>query len=302
MHKSNFFKEVMALTKHKTQDNDNKNILHTDFKHHTYSTEKGGNSGFLFSNTNSLLHTHEDFAEFSLITSGEWDNDYDGKKYRLDKNSLIFLGRGTAHTLIPCSQESSHFTFFFKEEYLREMITKFFPDNMNILTTKYKKTTLTPSVSAFLLHEAHKMNGSRSSYNHEMEFQNYIHNLIYFMFFSENVLAETSTKNVHASTLQAYLDNYLYLDEPMTAIYNMFPVSPATLIKQFEAETGQTIAQYRNDKRMEYASLLLKDYKLTIAAVANTVGISTPSHFAREFKKKFGVSPKEFAKRHKTPQ
>ena len=122
------------------------------------------------------------------------------------------------------------------------------------------------------------------------------------MFFSENVISETSTKNVHASTLQSYLDNYLYLDEPMTAIYAMFPVSPATLIKQFVNETGQTIVQYRNEKRMEYASLLLKDYKLTIAAVANTVGISNPSHFAVEFKKKFGVSPKEFSKRHKTPQ
>lgn len=78
----------------------------------------------------------------------------------------------------------------------------------------------------------------------------------------------------------------------------MFPVSPTTLIKQFENETGQTIAQYRNDKRMEYASLLLKDYKMTIIDVANKVGISSPSHFAAEFKKKYGVSPKEFAKRH----
>lgn len=282
--------------------NGGKSILHTDFKHHAYSSETGSSSGFLFSNTNSSFHTHDDFAEFSLITSGEWDNEFDEKSYRLEKNNLIFFGKGTAHSLIPCSPESTHFTFFFKEEYLRKIVTDFFPDNMNILTTKYKKTSLPPSVSAFLLHEAHKMNGSRSSFNHDVEFQNYIHNLIYFMFFSENVISETSTKNVHASTLQSFLDNYLYLDEPMTAIYNMFPVSPATLIKQFVNETGQTIVQYRNEKRMEYASLLLKDYKLTIAAVANTVGISNPSHFALEFKKKFGVSPKEFSKRHKTPQ
>ena len=78
----------------------------------------------------------------------------------------------------------------------------------------------------------------------------------------------------------------------------MFPVSPATLIKQFEKETGQTIAQYRNDKRMEYASVLLQDWNLTVIDVANKVGISSPSHFSAEFKKKFGVSPKDFAKRH----
>ena len=88
----------------------------------------------------------------------------------------------------------------------------------------------------------------------------------------------------------------------MAYIYSLFPVSPATLIKHFENETGQTIAQYRNDKRMEYASLLLRDHKMTIAAAANQVGISNPSHFAKEFKKKFGITPSEFAKQHRMPQ
>ena len=123
-----------------------------------------------------------------------------------------------------------------------------------------------------------------------------------FMFFHDNVASESPKKNAYASRLRTFLDNYLYLDEPMKAIYLMFPVSPATLIKHFEEETGQTIVQYRNDKRMEYASLLLRDYKITVAAVANRVGISNPSHFAKEFKKKFGISPKDFAKRHTTPQ
>ena len=79
----------------------------------------------------------------------------------------------------------------------------------------------------------------------------------------------------------------------------MFPVSPTTLIKQFENLTGQTIVQYRNDKRMEYATVLLKDWRMTIIDVANKVGISSPSHFSAEFKKKFGVSPKDYAKQHR---
>lgn len=271
-------------------------IQYHKFERHMFSLED--QVGFHFSDTDSTTHVHNGFAEFSLIVSGEWEHIFEDEKRSLTKDTLIFLGNNTLHTLKPCSKGCNHFTFFFKEEYFKNFLINFFPNNMSILTTKFKETVLTPNVSTFLLYEAHKMIGSRTSYNHKIEFQNYMHNLIYFMFFSNNVPSETSDYNKYGYCLRKYFDNYLLLNDTLKNVYNMFPVSPATLIKQFENETGQTIAQYRNDKRMEYASVLLKDWRLTVIDVANKVGISSPSHFAAEFKKKFGVSPKEFSKRH----
>lgn len=271
-------------------------IQYHNFKRHIYSI--ADQVGFHFSDTNSKTHVHKDFAEFSLILSGEWEHTFEGKTQILSKDTLIFLGQNTLHTLNPCSKSCNHFTFFFKKEYFEKFLTDFFPNNISILQTKFKETVLTPDVSSFLFYEAHRMIGSRTSYKHKIEFQNYMHNLIYFMFFSDNVQSETPNYNKYGYTLRKIFDNYMYLDETLKNIYNMYPVSPATLIKQFENETGQTIVQYRNDKRMEYASMLLKDWRLTVIDVANKVGISSPSHFAAEFKKKFGVSPKEFSKRH----
>ena len=276
--------------------NNMKNISHHTIEFHSPFIED--EVGFLFTNTTAPTHIHDGFAEFSLITSGEWLHTYEDTSRHLYKNALIYSGPNTIHSLAPCMPDSNHFTFFFKENYLKRIVCQFFPDNEDILIAKHKETVLQTDVSTFLLYEANRMIGSRTAYSHAIEFQNYMHNLIYYMFFEEQIHSETTTKNKFAFTLRTYFDNYLYLDEPMTNIYYMFPVSPTTLIKQFEAETGQTIAQYRNDKRMEYASLLLKDYKMTIIDVANKVGISSPSHFAAEFKKKYGVSPKEFSKRH----
>lgn len=277
-----------------------KSIRHHTTDFHAPTMEK--DIGFLFSNDGSTAHFHDGFAEFSLITSGEWAHTYEGTTHYLKKNSLIFLGINSTHSLLPNIPDSNHFTIFFKEDYLRESIAKFFPNKTSILTIKYKEITLPPDVFSFLLYEAHEMIESRASFHHEIAFQNFIHNLIYFMFCKQHTINEqipkVSHKYAHALTLKNYLDNHLFLDEPMVSIYNMFPISPATLIKQFEEETGQTIVQYRNDKRMEYASLLLMEHKMTIINVANKVGISSPSHFAAEFKKKFGVSPKEFSKRH----
>ncbi len=271
-------------------------IQYHNFEKHMFSLED--QVGFHFSDADSTTHVHNGFLEFSLIVSGEWEHIFNGKKSRLTKDTLIFLNNNTMHTLRPCSKGCNHFTFFFKEEYFKNFLNNFFPNNTSLLTIKFKETVLTPNVSTFLLYEAHKMVGTRTSYNHKIEFQNYMHNLIYFMFFSDNVQSDTSDCNKYGYCLRKYFDNYLLLNDTLKNVYCMFPVCPATLIKQFENETGQTISQYRNDKRMEYASILLKDWRLTVIDVANKVGISSPSHFAAEFKKKFGISPKEFSKRH----
>ena len=277
---------------------DNSNIQYHDFERHLLSLED--QVGFHFSDSDATTHVHNGFAEFSLIISGEWEHTLNGKTEKLDKDTLIFLGNNTMHALKPCSKGCNHFTFFFKEEFLKKFLLNFFPNNTSIFTTKFKKTILPPSVSTLLLYEAQRMIGSRTAYNHKIEFQNYMHNLIYYMFFSDNLPLESSNENKHGYSLRKYFDNYLLLNDSLKNVYNMFPVCPATLIRQFENETGQTIAQYRNDKRMEYASFLLKDWRLTVIEVANKVGISSPSHFATEFKKKYGVSPKDFAKHHGT--
>jgi AraC-like DNA-binding protein len=49
--------------------------------------------------------------------------------------------------------------------------------------------------------------------------------------------------------------------------------------------------------RMEQAAILLRDPSLTVTNVAVQVGYSSMSAFVQQFKRKFGVSPKEFQNR-----
>lgn len=275
----------------------NTNVQKLNFEGHIFSLEN--QVGFHFVDGVTPAHIHDGFAEFSLIISGEWENNLEDKTYILKKDTLIFLGNNTLHSLNPITKGCNHFTFFFKEEYLKKFLDTFFPNNPDILSTKYKEITLASSVSAMLLYEAQRMCGSRTAYDHNLEFQNYMHNLIFFMFFSNNVPSKASNDNTHGYSLRKYFDNYMLLNDSLKNIYSMFPICPTTLIKQFENVTGQTIVQYRNEKRMEYASFLLRDCNITVLEVANTVGISSPSHFSAEFKKKFGISPKDFAKQNK---
>jgi len=55
-----------------------------------------------------------------------------------------------------------------------------------------------------------------------------------------------------------------------------------------------TIYGYLNDYRMEYAREMLGKKNILIKEVSEKVGYSNTSHFIASFKKKFGVTPKQF--------
>ena len=62
----------------------------------------------------------------------------------------------------------------------------------------------------------------------------------------------------------------------------------------FKEETGVNFTDYLMNVRMENAKKLLKDPKIKIYEVGIMVGYEDAVSFGRAFKKKFGLSPKEY--------
>ncbi len=68
-------------------------------------------------------------------------------------------------------------------------------------------------------------------------------------------------------------------------------LSASRLRHLFKRETGKTLAQYLKYHRLQRAELLLRTTFLTVKEIANQVGLTTSSHFVREFKKVYGAAP-----------
>lgn len=66
----------------------------------------------------------------------------------------------------------------------------------------------------------------------------------------------------------------------------------------FKAETGMTPANYLKKLRIEKARELLETTFLTNQQIIIKVGICDESHFARDFKKAYGLRPSQYRKRH----
>lgn len=62
----------------------------------------------------------------------------------------------------------------------------------------------------------------------------------------------------------------------------------------FKLTYGETIFEYLTKARMREAECLLKNTNLSIAEIANRVGYKHSQHFAKAFRKQYGVPPKIF--------
>jgi AraC-like DNA-binding protein len=72
--------------------------------------------------------------------------------------------------------------------------------------------------------------------------------------------------------------------------------SPGQLVRIFPAQTGFSIHSYQQHIRLRVALQLLRETPFELSDVATQLGFASHSHFSSVFKRRFGISPSEFAK------
>lgn len=111
----------------------------------------------------------------------------------------------------------------------------------------------------------------------------------------------------HSEAVQQIEDNILkhYPDcfYDLNAYLESLPFNTEYLKKMFKRETGFTPLQYLTDRRLENAASTLSICcgHGNISETARMCGFSDPLYFSRLFKKKFGVSPRDYAAQTAAP-
>jgi AraC-like DNA-binding protein len=86
------------------------------------------------------------------------------------------------------------------------------------------------------------------------------------------------------------------LDNPPSLIElaRQVGLNDCTLKRGFRQVFGTTAFGLLHDYRLERASQLLKERRLNISEIAQAIGFANRSYFAAAFRKKFGVTPREY--------
>src|SRR5262249_7127550 len=71
-------------------------------------------------------------------------------------------------------------------------------------------------------------------------------------------------------------------------------LSPSRLAHLFKAQMGITLTEYLKLLRMQRARELLEGSWLTVKEITGRVGIVDESHFVRDFKKTYGLTPTQY--------
>jgi len=95
----------------------------------------------------------------------------------------------------------------------------------------------------------------------------------------------------------AHMEKNYTKDIRLEEVAARFQVSPSHLSRAVKKETGQGFVETLTDIRLDAAVQLLKQTNAMVSAVAEQVGYSDYPYFYQVFKKRFGVSPKEYCKR-----
>ena len=71
-------------------------------------------------------------------------------------------------------------------------------------------------------------------------------------------------------------------------------LSPPYFCYLFKQITGVPPAKYLKSLRLEHAATLLTTTFLSVKEIVSRVGLTDESHFVRDFKRKFGLTPSEY--------
>lgn len=91
-----------------------------------------------------------------------------------------------------------------------------------------------------------------------------------------------------------YIESHLSEDLSVRLLASMAYVSADHLTRSFKKRFSQTVSEYILQKRMTLAGELLRNRKLTITMVSDCVGFGNYSYFTEQFKKYYGMTPREY--------
>lgn len=160
-------------------------------------------------------------------------------------------------------------------------------------------TLLRKAVEAAAVHPTH-IHAISSQYARKIELitsQAAFLSLIKEMVRKYCLLVKNHSLKGYSMLVRKVITNIIYdltADLSLKAQAKELNVNPSYLSTLFKKETGQTLTEFVNRKRIEHAILLLNSTDMQIQVVAQYCGIPDVNYFTKTFKKIVGKTPKEY--------
>lgn len=253
----------------------------------SYSTKRAQNKIYIRNTTHVMI----------LLKKGEKRLTTDDSKRTLKTGDILFLTQGNYFMSEVLSHDGIYeaLLLYFDDEFIMNFLSKYSIEltntkSQNIVSFSSDKL-LQSLIDSFELYIGQNLEHQNAIIKLKTE-EIFLHLLSEYReeFYSFLKAIKSSTKDRVKYILEANLD----LIESVEDMCKIARVSKSKLRKSLKNSTGLQPKTWLDNKRLEQASLLLKNSNQTISSIATSCGYNTVSWFGIQFKKAYGITPKAY--------
>ena len=248
-------------------------------------------------------HTH-DFIEIVYVLSGKTTHVINSQRYEAKKGDLIFMNYGCIHQLFS-DVEYSYINIIFSPEVMSENIVT--PQNaFSVLSlTTFNEICNDTSFGRIRFSAEEQKEIESIIFNMLKEYKdqntswetvmgNYLSTLMIKILRKTEVGIETQELDNIWRELSEYIDSNLDSRLTLSDLAQKCFYNPSYFNRIFKKKFGITPMKYIAQKRLDYASELLRNTKLSIAEVAQKSGFADRNSFYHAFSPHFGITPAQY--------
>lgn len=235
--------------------------------------------------TSYPVHWHE-FYEIELIISGSGKYIIDGVENEIEKNMLFFMTPVNFHKVI--TDNSEVITLMFMGEMCERSMLFRLSSLFNSDSVK-----LCDEDAGYLAAVMHELNLASAENDDEYSFH-LLNSILGKICKLTNTHKHGCLSKVQLAML--FVQNNFRRDIGLDDIAEVAGVTPAYMSSIFRRECGMNFKDYINGIRFDYAKKLLDFSDMTITDICFESGFNDYANFERNFRKKYGSSPREYRK------
>ena len=252
-------------------------------------------------------HKHN-YVEVIYMCQGTTTHILNGSKVILEAGDLLFLNQNAEQEILPAGEQDIAVNFI--------VLPEFFDTAFSMMDMEEEN-----ALKEFLVGALCGKNDNTSYlYFHVAEIlpiQNLVENMVWTIFYDQpnkrrcNQITmgllllqllnhmdrmETGTAAFDRELTGAVL-NYIeehYKNGSLSELAEIMGYDVYWLSREIKKRTGKTYKELLQSRRMRQAAYLLKNSRLSVADIIESVGYDNTSYFFRKFKECYGVSPKGY--------
>lgn len=246
------------------------------------------------------MHSHN-FHEYFLIVSGSITHTVNGHIDVLYPGDLIFIRKDDIHKYSSNKNEKCEMiNISFSEKY--------FEDCCGYIGDVLRDRLILPDLPPMVripnskIHSIIQKHGflnftTGQDANARIKFKFLLLDIL-SMFLTYNQNVEINYSKYQLECMIEQMNSQEYIEEGLPAMIRIFGFSHGHLCRVMKEYLDITPNEYLTELRMTYASNLLIYSNMDVLTISLKVGYSSLSHFIKNFRTRFGVSPLKYRQAH----